>query len=66
MTPQEDAKRITERCAIYTWSNGVCDYLLAKQFASIVASEIQNTKAVYVNDVDYEHWEQVITEIWKL
>lgn len=37
----------------------------AKQCALIAVDEIQNTKAVYANDVEYDYWEQVKHELIK-
>lgn len=36
-----------------------------KELALKVVDEIQNTKAVYVNDVEYDYWEQVKHELNK-
>ena len=35
----------------------------AKQCALIAVDEIQNTKAVYHNDTEYDYWEEVKQEI---
>jgi hypothetical protein len=35
----------------------------AMQCALIAVDEVQNTKAVYANDVEYDYWEQVKNEI---
>lgn len=40
--------------------------LIAKECSLIAVNEIQNTKAVYVNDVEYDYWEQVKQEIENL
>jgi hypothetical protein len=36
-----------------------------KELASKVVDEIQNTKSIYVNDIEYDYWEQVKHELTK-
>lgn len=42
----------------------ICDST-AEQCAVIAVEEIQNIKAIYVNDIEYDYWEQVKHELNK-
>ena len=62
MTPKEKAEDLVLKYSIL--KDGHND--LVKQCALIAVDEIQNTKAVYANDVEYDYWEEVKNEIEKL
>lgn len=67
MTPKEKAEEIVDKFIdIENKYKEYTDFIQAKQCALIAVDEIQNTKAVYVNDVEYDYWEQVKQEIEKL
>jgi hypothetical protein len=36
-----------------------------KELALKVVDEIQNTKSIYVNDIEYDYWEEVKQELTK-
>jgi hypothetical protein len=63
MTPKEKAEQLVDS---YLNELNQIDRLLlftAKQCALICVDEIQNTKSVYVNDVEYGYYEEVKQEI---
>jgi hypothetical protein len=61
MTPKEKAEELVDRMLNeQSFSNELYD---AKQCALIAVDEIQKTKAIYVNDIEYDYWEQVKHEI---
>ena len=62
MTPQEKAKELVEKYAIWSWNETVCDYEVAKQCALIAVDEIIK----YCHAEHIEYWEEVKTEIKKL
>jgi hypothetical protein len=62
MTPQEKAKELVEKYAIWSWNETVCDYEVAKQCALIAVDEIIK----YCHAEHIEYWEEVKTEIEKL
>ena len=76
MTPKEKAKELIEMFIFFASNEGTTEdgfiysdemqMFNAKQCALIAVDEIQNTKAVYVNDVEYDYWEQVKQEIENL
>jgi hypothetical protein len=39
--------------------------IFGEELAPKVVNEIQSTKGIYVNDVEYDYWEQVKHEITK-
>lgn len=59
MIPKEKAKSLVGRME----RSKDMPYQYAKQCALIAVDEIQNTKSVYVNDVEYDYWEEVKHEI---
>ena len=76
MTPKEKAKELIEMFIFFASNEGTTEdgfiysdemqMFNAKQCALIAVDEIQNTKAVYVNDVEHVYWEQVEQEIQNL
>ena len=51
MTPQKKAQDFINK--------------FGKDLASKVVDEIQNTKSIYVNDIEYDYWEEVKQELTK-
>ena len=51
MTPQEKSQDLINK--------------FGEELAPKVVEEIQNTKSIYVNDVEYDYWEQVKDELTK-
>ena len=66
LTAKEKAKELVDRFIPHTNSDWDIEIEQAKQCALTAADEIQNTKSVYVNDVEYNYWEEVKSEIVKL
>jgi hypothetical protein len=60
LTPEQKAKELVEKMAIYHWTTDVCDYEGAKQCALIATDEILK------ETLDIHYWQQVKTEIEKL
>ena len=64
MTPKQKAFDLVDDM---TFGCKECDYQwIAKKCALRAVDEIQNTKAVYHNDLEYDYWEEVKQEIEKL
>jgi hypothetical protein len=65
MTEKEKAKELFDK--MYLVEDIMGNYPMcfdtARQCAMIAVDEIQNTKGIYVNDVDYDYWEQVKHEL---
>jgi hypothetical protein len=61
--PQEKAKELVEKMAIYHWTD-VCDYEGAKQCALIAVNEIIDLLwHTYKNETEYRYWTEVKQEI---
>ena len=70
MTPKEKAQELVDKFIEFTqdWDardGYINDEFRAKECALIAVDEIQNTKAVYANDIEYDYWEQVKHELNK-
>jgi hypothetical protein len=75
MTPKEKAKELIHKYSNIVIESTIGDmydteYIESnmdiestKQCALICVDEIQNTKSVYVNDVEYDYYEEVKQEI---
>ena len=67
MIPKEKAIELTEKMAIYHWTD-VCNYEEAKQCALIAVNEIINIKLLWfqkdTKDIDF--WKEVKEELLKL
>jgi hypothetical protein len=61
-TPQEKAVELLHK---FNYESKHYQMLDAKQCAIIAVDEIQSTKGIYVNDVEYDYWEQVKHELTK-
>lgn len=59
-TPREKAKDLIQK---FNYESKHFLMLDAKECALIAVDEIQKTKGIYVNDVEYDYWEQVKEEI---
>lgn len=66
LPPKEKAKELVNRfmfAAIY-FTDGIDGARKnAKQCALIAVDEIQKTNGIYVNDIEYDYWEEVKHEI---
>jgi hypothetical protein len=65
MTAKEKSRELVDNF-IGTQRGFVMPIIIAKQCALIAVDEIQNTKAVYHNSVDYDYWEDVKKELEKI
>ena len=69
MTPQEKAEEIFDNMfnqMPHPSTTNAETYIISKRCAIVAVDEIQNTKAVYHNDVEYDYWEEVKQELEKL
>ena len=63
LTSQEKAEELVARYDVLQTFIENFNYHHAKECAIIAVDEIQKTTGIYVNDVEYDYWEQVKEEI---
>jgi len=64
-TPKEKAKELVARYDVLQTFIENFHHDHAVECAIIAVDEIQSTKGIYVNDVEYDYWEQVKQELTK-
>ena len=64
-TPQEKAKKLVEKYAIWSWNEAYCDYEVAKQCALIAVERNINIFTELVNKMD-DFSNESRQVIWKL